>query len=157
MQNEDDVRNLAKIIELIRGVSILVLIIHIYWFCYEFLFEANATVTIIDKILLNFQKYTGLFSKPIWTKLVSFGLLAISCLGIRGVKAEKITWGKISAFLISGLSFFFFNGFIIKLHYPLILKCSVYMLSLAAGYIFLLKAGLWMSRLIKTQPDGRCF
>ena len=81
MQNEDDVRSLAKIIELIRAVSILILIIHIYWFCFEFMEEQNATVPIIDKILLNFQKYTGLFSKPIWTKLVSFGLLAISCLG----------------------------------------------------------------------------
>jgi hypothetical protein len=149
MQNEDDIRSLAKIIELIRAVSILVLIIHIYWFCYEFLEERNVSVPIIDKILLNFQKYTGLFSKPIWSKLVSFGLLAISCLGIRGVKAEKITWRKISAILILGLAFFFFNSFVIKLNYPLMLKCSVYMLSLAAGYIFLLKAGLWMSRLIK--------
>ena len=69
--------------------------------------------------------------------------------GIRGVKAEKITWRKIAAFLILGLALFFFNGFVLKLTYPLILKCSVYMLSLAAGYIFLLKAGLWMSRLIK--------
>jgi hypothetical protein len=149
MQNEDDIRSLAKIIELIRAVSILILIIHIYWFCYEFLEEQNGTVPIIDKILLNFQKYTGLFSNPIWSKLVSFGLLAISCLGIRGVKAEKITWRKISAFLILGLALFFFNSFLIKLSHPLILKCSVYMLSLAAGYIFLLKAGLWMSRLIK--------
>jgi hypothetical protein len=149
MQNEDDIRSLAKIIELIRAVSILVLIIHIYWYCYEFLEERNVSVPIIDKILLNFQKYTGLFSKPIWSKLVSFGLLAISCLGIRGVKAEKITWRKIFAFLILGLAFFFFNGFLIKHSHPLMLKCSVYMLSLAAGYIFLLKAGLWMSRLIK--------
>ena len=149
MQNEDDVRSLAKIIELIRAVSILILIIHIYWFCYEFMAELSATFVIIDKILLNFQKYTGLFSNPTWTKLVSFGLIAISCLGTRGVKAEKITWGKISVFLIFGLSFFFLNGFIRKLDYPLILKCSVYMLSLAFGYIFLLKAGLWMSRLIK--------
>lgn len=149
MQNEDDIRSLAKIIELIRAVSILILIIHIYWYCYEFLEEQNLTVPIIDKILLNFQKYTGLFSKPIWSKLVSFGLLAISCLGIRGVKAEKITWRKISAFLVLGLALFFFNSFVIKLSYPLILKCSGYLLSLAAGYIFLLKAGLWMSRLIK--------
>lgn len=149
MQNEDDLRSLVKIIELIRAASILILIIHIYWFCYEFLEEQNATVSIIDKILLNFQKYTGLFSKPIWSKLVSFGLLAISCLGIRGVKAEKITWRKISAFLILGLALFFFNGFLIKISNLLILKSSGYMLSLAAGYIFLLKAGLWMSRLIK--------
>ncbi len=151
MQNEDDIRSLAKIIELIRAVSILVLIIHIYWYCYEFLEEQNASVPILDKILLNFQKYTGLFSNPIWSKLLSFGLLAISCLGIRGVKAEKITWRKISVILVLGLAFFFFNDFLIKHSHPLMLKCSVYMLSLAAGYIFLLKAGLWMSRLIKNN------
>jgi hypothetical protein len=151
MQNEDDVRSLAKIIELIRGVSILIIIIHIYWFCYEFLAEQNATLQVIDKILLNFQRHTGLFSQPVWTKLVSFGLLAISCLGIRGVKEEKITWRKISAFLVSGFVLFFFNGFIIKLQYSIFLKCSFYVLTLAVGYIFLLKAGLWMSRLIKNN------
>jgi len=80
MQNEDDVRSLAKIIELIRGVSILILIIHIYWFCYEFLAKLDTTASVIDKILLNFQRNTGLFSQPVWTKLMSFGLLAISCL-----------------------------------------------------------------------------
>lgn len=151
MQNEDDVRSLAKIIELIRGVSILILIIHIYWFCYEFLAELDATLSVIDKILLNFQRHTGLFSQPVWTKLMSFGLLAISCLGIRGVKEEKITWSKISVFLASGFVLFFFTGFIIKLQYPISLKCSVYVLTLAVGYIFLLKAGLWMSRLIKNN------
>jgi len=88
MQNEDDVRSLAKIIELIRAVSILMLIIHIYWFCFEFMEEQNATISIVDKILLNFQKYTGLFSKPFWTKLMSFWLLAVSCVGIRDVKAS---------------------------------------------------------------------
>ncbi|HBL77053.1 MAG: conjugal transfer protein TraG [Bacteroidetes bacterium GWF2_42_66] len=151
MQNEDDVRSLAKIIELIRGVSILILIIHIYWFCYEFLAEQNATLPVINKILLNFQRNTGLFSQPVWTKLMSFGLLAISCLGIRGVKEVKITWGKISVFLGSGFVLFFFNGFIIRLQYAIALKCSFYVLTLAVGYIFLLKAGLWMSRLIKNN------
>ncbi|OFX52382.1 MAG: conjugal transfer protein TraG [Bacteroidetes bacterium GWB2_41_8] len=151
MQNEDDIRSLAKIIELIRGVSILILIIHIYWFCYEFLAELNVTLSVIDKILLNFQRNTGLFSQPVWTKLVSIGLLAISCMGIRGVKEEKITWGKISVFLISGFILFFFNGLIIRLQYPISLKCSFYVLTLAIGYIFLLKAGLWMSRLIKNN------
>jgi hypothetical protein len=151
MQNEDDIRSLAKIIELIRAVSILILIVHVYWFCYEFLEEQNGTVPIIDKILLNFQKYTGLFSNPIWSKLVSFVLLAISCLGIRGVKTEKITWRKILIFLGSGFVLFFFNGFIIKLQYSISLKCSFYVLTLAVGYIFLLKAGLWMSRLIKNN------
>ena len=35
MQNEDDVRGLAKTVEFIRAVSILFGIIHIYWYCYK--------------------------------------------------------------------------------------------------------------------------
>ncbi|WP_346854612.1 conjugal transfer protein MobC [uncultured Draconibacterium sp.] len=151
MQNEDDVRALAKIIELIRAVSILILIFHIYWFCYEILVEFHATVGIIDKILLNFQKYTGIFSSPFWSKLVSFVLLAISCLGIRGVKTEKVTWTKIMIFLVFGLGFYFVNGFILKLQTSLIAKSILYILSLSIGYILLLKSGLWMSRLLKNN------
>ena len=151
MQNEDDVKALAKIIELIRAVSILILIFHIYWFCYEILVEFHATVGIIDKILLNFQKYTGIFSMPIWSKLASFVLLAISCLGIRGVKTEKVTWTKIMIFLVFGLGLYFFNGFILKLQTSLIAKGILYILSLSFGYILLLKSGLWMSRLLNNN------
>ncbi|WP_303924892.1 conjugal transfer protein MobC [Draconibacterium sediminis] len=151
MQNEDDVRALAKIIELIRAVSILILIFHIYWFCYEILVEFHATVGIIDKILLNFQKYTGIFSSPFWSKVASFVLLAISCLGIRGVKTEKVTWTKILIFLVIGLGFYFFNGFTLKLQTSLIAKSILYILSLSIGYILLLKSGLWMSRLLKNN------
>ena len=151
MQNEDDVRALAKIIELIRAVSILILIFHIYWFCYEILVEFHATVGIIDKILLNFQKYSGIFSSPFWSKLASFVLLAISCLGIRGVKTEKVTWTKIIIFLVFGLGFYFVNGFILKLETSLIAKSILYTLSLSIGYVLLLKSGLWMSRLLKNN------
>lgn len=34
MQNEDDLRGLAKLMQLMRAVSILILLMHIYWFCY---------------------------------------------------------------------------------------------------------------------------
>ncbi len=151
MQNEDDVRALAKIIELLRAVSILIAIIHIYWFCYEGLQSFQLNVGVVDKILLNFQRTTGIFSKPLWTKLICSLFIALSCLGTRGVKAEKITWMKISIFLVSGIVLFFFNGVILKLALPLLSRTSLYVFTLTIGYIFLLKAGLWMSRLLKTN------
>lgn len=149
MQNEDDARSLAKIIELLRAVSILIAIIHIYWFCYEAVQVVNINVGVVDKILLNFQKTTGLFSNPLWTKLICLLFIALSCLGTRGVKAEKITWTRINIFLISGIVFFFFNGLILKLTLPLLSRTTLYIFILSIGYIFLLKAGLWMSRLLK--------
>lgn len=151
MQNEDDVRSLAKIIELLRAVSILIAIIHIYWFCYEVLQALGINVGEVDKILLNFQKTTGLFSNPLWTKLVCFLFIGLSCLGTRGVKEEKITWTRINIFLFSGLVLFFFNEWMLKLAIPLFFRTTLYVFTLTIGYIFLLKAGLWMSRLLKNN------
>ncbi len=151
MQNEDDVRSLAKIIELLRAVSILIALTNIYWFCYEAVRVLNINVGVVDKILLNFQKTTGLFSNPLWTKLACFLFIALSCLGTRGVKTEKITWIKITVFLIAGTVFFFFNGMILKLALPVLSSTAMYIFTLSIGYIFLLNAGLWMSRLLKNN------
>lgn len=151
MQNEDDVRSLVKIIELLRAVSILIALTHIYWFCYEAVRVLNINVGVVDKILLNFQKTTGLFSNPLWTKLACFLFIALSCLGTRGVKTEKITWINITVFLIAGTVFFFFNGMILKLSLPVLSSTALYIFTLSIGYIFLLNAGLWMSRLLKNN------
>jgi hypothetical protein len=35
MQQEDDLRGLAKVMEFMRAISILLVIINIYWFCYH--------------------------------------------------------------------------------------------------------------------------
>ena len=34
MQNEDDLRGLAKVMEFMRAISILFVVVNIYWFCY---------------------------------------------------------------------------------------------------------------------------
>ncbi len=39
MQNEDDLRGLAKVTDFMRAISFLFLTIHIYWFCYGWLHE----------------------------------------------------------------------------------------------------------------------
>lgn len=35
MQHEDDLRGLAKVADLMRGISVIFVLMHIYWFCYE--------------------------------------------------------------------------------------------------------------------------
>ena len=34
MQNEDDLRGLAKVMQFMRAVSILMIVIHLYWYCF---------------------------------------------------------------------------------------------------------------------------
>ena len=107
MQQEDDLRGLARVMDFMRAVSILFVGINVYWFCYSTLKEWGVTFEVIDKILWNFQRTTGLFSSVLWTKLFAVVFLALSCIGTKGVKEEKITWTKIHCSLVAGVVLFF--------------------------------------------------
>ncbi|MDL2239154.1 YWFCY domain-containing protein [Bacteroidales bacterium OttesenSCG-928-K03] len=151
MQQEDDLRGLAKVMDFMRAISILFVIIHIYWYCYQLFVDNGVNVGVIDKILLNFQRTAGLFNNILITKIFSVVFLALSCLGTKGVKNEKITWGKIIIYLVIGFVLFFLNWWLLYLNLPLIANCVFYITSLVIGYFCLLVAGVWMSRLLKNN------
>ena len=151
MAQEDDLRALGKIMDFMRGISVLFLLINCYWFCYSAFETWHFTLAIIDKILLNFQRTTGLFSSMLWTKLFSVVFLGLSCLGTKGVKEEKITWGMIYSALAVGFVLFFLNWWLLVLPISAVGAASLYIFSLSLGYICLLMAGVWMSRLLKNN------
>lgn len=148
MSQEDDLRGLAKVIDFMRAISILFVLIHCYWFCYESFREWNITIGVVDRILMNFQKNTGLFSSLLWTKLFAVLFLGLSCLGTRGVKDEKITWRNIIILLVVGFISFLLNWMLLAI--PKV-GAILYISSLAIGYICLLMGGTWMSRLLKNN------
>lgn len=149
MQQEDDLRALAKIMEFGRAVSIFLLVVHVYVYCYPSITSWNLNLAVIDKIIINFNNTTGIFNCVLWSKLAAILLLAISCLGTKGVKGEKITWHKIYAALFAGSILFFLNWWILDLNLPHAAVTALYIFTLASGYLCLLMAGLWMSRLYK--------
>jgi len=149
MQGEDDLRGLAKIMAFMRAVSILLVLMHFYWFCYGFFTERGWTLEIIGKILTNFNRTAGLFSNTSYSKIFSLVLLALSCLGTKGVKNEKITWTKINTALVIGLVLFFLNAYLLKL--PAGIGTLLYILTTSLGYIALMVAGVWMSRLLRNN------
>ena len=151
MAQEDDLRALGKIMDFMRGISVLFLLINCYWFCYSAFETWHFTLAIIDKILLNFQRTTGLFSSMLWTKLFCVVFLGLSCLGTKGVKEEKITWGMIYSALAVGFVLFFLNWWLLVLPISAVGAASLYIFSLSLGYICLLMAGVWMSRLLKNN------
>ena len=151
MAQEDDLRALGKVMDFMRGISVIFLLINCYWFCYEAFQQWHFTLGIINKILINFQRTTGLFSSILWTKLFCVVFLALSCLGTKGVKEEKITWPKIWTVLFSGFVFFFLNWWLLALPIGKIGVASLYIFTLSVGYICLLMGGVWMSRLLKNN------
>ena len=151
MAQEDDLRALGKVMDFMRGISVIFLLVNCYWFCYEAFQQWQFTLGIIDKILMNFQRTTGLFSSILWTKLFCVVFLALSCLGTKGVKEEKITWPKIWTVLFAGFMFFFLNWWLLALPIGKVGAASLYIFTLSVGYICLLMGGVWMSRLLKNN------
>lgn len=149
MQGEDDLRGLAKIMAFMRAVSILLVLMHLYWFCYGFFIHRGWTLEIVNKILGNFNRTAGLFEHTLYTKVFALVLLALSCLGTKGVKNEKITWTKIYIVLGIGFVLFFLNFPLLKL--SLNTATFLYVLTTGLGYIALMVGGVWMSRLLRTN------
>ena len=151
MAQEDDLRALGKVMDFMRGISVIFLLINCYWFCYEAFQAWHFTIAVVDKILMNFQRTAGLFSSILWTKLFCVVFLALSCLGTKGVKEDKITWSRIWTVLFSGFVFFFLNWWLLVLPIGKIGAATFYIFTLSVGYVCLLMGGVWVSRLLKNN------
>ena len=149
MAQEDDLRALGKIMDFLRAVSIILAIMNVYWYCYEAMRMWGVTIGVVDRILINFNRTGGLFHSILYTKLFSLLLLALSCLGTKGVKAEKMSWNRIWTVLAVGFCLFFLNWWILLLPISHFGNATLYIFTMTAGYICLLMGGLWMSRLLK--------
>lgn len=149
MAQEDDLRALGKIMDFLRAVSIILAIMNVYWYCYEAMRMWGVTIGVVDRILINFNRTGGLFHSILYTKVFSLLLLALSCLGTKGVKAEKMSWNRIWTVLAVGFFLFFLNWWILLLPISYLGNATLYIFTMTAGYICLLMGGLWMSRLLK--------
>ena len=150
-QQTDDLRALAKIMDFLRAVSIILVVVHLYWYGYEAVRQWGIDIGVVDRMLVNFDRTAGLFHHILYTKLFALLLLALSCLGTKGVKEEKITWGRIWAVLAAGLALFFLNWWMLSLPLPVEANVAFYAVSMVAGYVCLLMSGTWMSRLLRTN------
>ena len=151
MQQEDDLRALESIVQFARGLGVFFLILHLYWFCYEWLSGRGLTWPFVDRLLLNIQRTTSLFSSPVLTKLCAFLFLALGCYGTKSVRNGKVGRQHIVAAVSLGFPLFFLNGFLLSLPASPDVRAWSYMLTLGAGYLCLLAAGVWLRRQMK-QP-----
>lgn len=135
--------------EFMRAISIVFIVIHVYWYCYRSFVDMGINIGVVDRILLNFQRTAGLFSNLLITKVFAVIFLALSCLGTKGVKNQKMTWQKIYASFLAGLVLFFMNWWMLDLPFSPMVNAALYTATLTAGYILLLMSGVWISRMLK--------
>ncbi|WP_370463973.1 conjugal transfer protein MobC [uncultured Duncaniella sp.] len=131
--------------DLLRGLSILVVVTNIYWFCQDLIGEWQFHPQTM-KILHGLDDAGKLFHNPWNAKWWSLLLLALSCFGTKGVKNEKIQWHQIWIILSIGAGLFFLNWWMVAAGLHLI-----YIITTVAGYVCLLLGGVWMSRMLKNN------
>ncbi|HEX5170787.1 MAG TPA: YWFCY domain-containing protein, partial [Cyclobacteriaceae bacterium] len=141
---------LRKIIDFIRLMSIVILLFHFYFFVHEAFQIWGLTSEFADritKVLFN----TGLFQSVLHSKLVVFGLLAISLIGAKGKKDEKMSFRKATLYIIYGALIFFLCDFILLAPFGILALIAFYIGLTSIGYILILTGGTWLSKLIKVR------
>src|SRR5689334_10801806 len=115
MQTGENEQGLRQIIDLTRMISIAVLLIHFYYFCYAAFRQWHLTADITDRLLTNIR-HTGLFNNFYTSKLISLGFLIISLMGARGKKDTRLNYRKVTLYIFSGLLLFFSSMMVFYLH-----------------------------------------
>lgn len=149
-------QGLRKIIDLTRFVSILILLLHFYYFCYRAFEQWEIRSTITDRLMKNVSD-TGLFVGVSTSKFIAIGLLVISLMGAQGKKDEKINKRSIATYLLIGLLLFFGSSLFFKLNETIEIVAVVYMIVTGIGFLLILAGGNLLSRLIKLNLSDDVF
>ena len=108
MNTGENEQGLRKIIDMTRMISLIVLMLHFYYYCYNAFAEWSLTTTLTSRLLANIFA-TGLFSSFLKSKLIALAFLLISLLGAKGKKNEKLSYKKVTAYIVTGLLLYFFS------------------------------------------------
>ncbi|WP_339070738.1 conjugal transfer protein MobC [Chitinophaga sp. 212800008-4] len=137
-----------------RLISISVLIIHFYYYCYSGFHTWQLTADITDRLLENIAK-TGLFSYFHKSKLIALGFLGITLLGAQGRKDEKIQYRTAVIYMVSGLLFYFTSYYSFLIPVTTQLRTVIYIGTTGTGYILILTGGTLLSRVLKLKINRR--
>ncbi|MCF0075389.1 YWFCY domain-containing protein [Dyadobacter sp. CY261] len=141
---------LRRIMDMSRLISLALLALHCYYYCYGAFQHWDLTWPLTDKILDQIIK-TGLFSSFEKARVASLAFLFISLLGVRGKKDEKLTLALPVWVLLSALTSFYFSSLVLRLSEPDRLAATLYIGWCSTSYLAALWAGARLSRVIRQR------
>ena len=156
MQTGESEQGLRKILDLTRVMSIVILLIHFYFYCYGAFRQWEIRSEITDRLLQNIY-HTGLFSNFHKSKLLALAILIISLFGARGRKDEKLGLKNAFAYVITGLLLYIFSAIVLRFNMDIITAAISYMGVTAIGFILLLTGGTLLSRIIYLKLNNNVF
>lgn len=157
MRTGENEMGLKKIIDMTRMIAIIILFIHFYYFCYGAFKQWGLTASISDQLLRNIAK-TGLLSGFLQSKLISLGMLAISLIGVKGKKSEKLNYRTGLAYLITGLFLYFISGlFLLTTSLETSVMATSYMVCTGVGFLLVITGGAVLARIINSNLSNQVF
>lgn len=154
MQTGENEQALRKILDMTRFISIIILGIHFYYYCYTAFREWHLVSGFSDNILGNIHN-TGLFSNFHKSKLFALGILIISLIGAKGRKDEKLNHKTALAYILSGMLIYFISYLSLYFKIEIVQSAIVYMIITTAGYLLVLSGGTLLSRIIKNRLNHK--
>src|SRR5688572_5385819 len=126
MHTGENEQGLRKILDLTRMISIAVLLIHFYYYCYGAFDQWELRSDITDRLMQNISN-TGLFSSFHKSKLIALVVLIISLFGAKGTKNEKLRFKTVAAYLVLGVLLYFLGYLVFNVKAELTTIAMVYM------------------------------
>ncbi len=156
MSTGENEQALRKIIDMTRWIALAILLLHFYYYLYHYFSSIGLSWPFTDRILNNIVK-AGLFSSFHKSKLITLLFLALSLVGVKGKKSEKIQSKKVATYIISGLLLYFIGYFLFRLQLPLSILTWGYISVTFAGIILLITGGTYLSRIIRDALSDDIF
>ena len=154
VQTGENEQALRKILDMTRLISIVILVLHFYYYCYAAFSQWGLVSEFSDRILGNIRN-TGIFDGLHRSKLISLGFLIISLIGAKGRKDEKLNYRVASAYIITGLLIYFFGYLSLLLSFSPVVIAGIYIGITTTGFLLFLSGGTLLSRIIKNKLNDK--
>jgi hypothetical protein len=149
-------QGLRKILDLTRMISIAILLLHFYYYCYGIFKEWEIRSGISDRLLQNIYN-TGLFSNFHKSKLMAIIVLGISLFGARGRKDEKLGLNSALVYILTGMILYFTSFIVLRLEIGSNAAAISYMSVTVIGFVLILTGGTLLSRIIYLKLNNNVF
>jgi cytochrome c biogenesis protein CcdA len=154
IQTGENEQALRKILDMTRLISIVILAIHFYYFCYSAFQQWGLTSAFSDRLLGSVYK-TGLLLGLNRSKAIALGFLFIALMGSKGKKDEKLGYKTAIAYLICGLLTYFISGLVMLMEIGTVLLAILYMAMTSAGFLLIISGGTMLSRIISQKLNSK--
>ena len=154
MHTGENEQALRKIIDMTRLMSMAILVLHFYYYCYASFDQWHLTSALSDTLLENIRS-TGLFKNFHQTKFFSLGLLIISLIGAKGKMDEKLNFKIAFAYIITGLVVYFLSYLFLLTKFLISTISFLYVGLTLTGYLLVLSGGSLLSRIIKHRFNNK--